>query len=114
MLYCRVVHCVLIVSLIYLMLIYLFFSYFFFSSRRRHTRSLCDWSSDVCSSDLRFHHGIPLQPLDNKCQSCHQQHSLHEPNVVQNRSCSVCHQEHKGAASMRAVEIGRASCRERV
>src|SRR5438034_7614840 len=26
--------------------------YFFFSSRRRHTRSLCDWSSDVCSSDL--------------------------------------------------------------
>src|SRR5438034_8633111 len=28
------------------------FSFFFFSSRRRHTRSLCDWSSDVCSSDL--------------------------------------------------------------
>src|SRR5260221_5496064 len=27
--------------------------FFFFSSRRRHTRSLCDWSSDVCSSDLR-------------------------------------------------------------
>src|SRR5690349_24372209 len=25
---------------------------FFFSSRRRHTRSLRDWSSDVCSSDL--------------------------------------------------------------
>src|SRR5438034_7353413 len=24
----------------------------FFSRRRRHTRSLCDWSSDVCSSDL--------------------------------------------------------------
>src|SRR5206468_7468364 len=28
------------------------FSYFFFSSRRRHTRSDRDWSSDVCSSDL--------------------------------------------------------------
>src|SRR5260221_14519895 len=28
-------------------------SLFFFSSRRRHTRSLCDWSSDVCSSDLK-------------------------------------------------------------
>src|SRR5438034_10892109 len=27
---------------------------FFFSSRRLHTRSLCDWSSDVCSSDLRM------------------------------------------------------------
>src|SRR6476661_8925909 len=27
--------------------------FFFFSSRRRHTRFKCDWSSDVCSSDLR-------------------------------------------------------------
>src|SRR5437762_4501420 len=26
--------------------------YFFFSSRRRHTRYIGDWSSDVCSSDL--------------------------------------------------------------
>src|SRR2546430_9383806 len=26
--------------------------FFFFSSRRRHTRFDCDWSSDVCSSDL--------------------------------------------------------------
>src|SRR5689334_24093359 len=32
------------------MLVLLFF--FFFSSRRRHTRWNCDWSSDVCSSDL--------------------------------------------------------------
>src|SRR5438034_10384132 len=30
----------------------MFIVFFFFSSRRRHTRSLCDWSSDVCSSDL--------------------------------------------------------------
>src|SRR5690625_5516529 len=28
--------------------------YFFFSSRRRHTRWPRDWSSDVCSSDLRL------------------------------------------------------------
>src|SRR5438105_14708739 len=42
---------------------------FFFSSRRRHTRSTRDWSSDVCSSDLaavvlsRFYHKIKhLQP----------------------------------------------------
>src|SRR5688572_32307380 len=28
------------------------FYFFFFSSRRRHTRFDCDWSSDVCSSDL--------------------------------------------------------------
>src|SRR2546427_4654593 len=32
-------------------LLYSFF-FFFFSSRRRHTRFDCDWSSDVCSSDL--------------------------------------------------------------
>src|SRR5437899_7218552 len=31
---------------------------FFFSSRRRHTRCLSDWSSDVCSSDLLLHHGL--------------------------------------------------------
>src|SRR5438094_6922483 len=29
---------------------------FFFSSRRRHTSSYGDWSSDVCSSDLRVRH----------------------------------------------------------
>src|SRR4029077_4961729 len=29
-----------------------FVFFFFFSSRRRHTRFKCDWSSDVCSSDL--------------------------------------------------------------
>src|SRR5438309_5805395 len=28
--------------------------FFFFSSRRRHTRWNCDWSSDVCSSDLTW------------------------------------------------------------
>src|SRR5688572_31469574 len=36
---------------------FLFF-YFFFSSRRRHTRFDCDWSSDVCSSDLPFANGL--------------------------------------------------------
>src|SRR6266478_10222069 len=30
--------------------------FFFFSSRRRHTRFDCDWSSDVCSSDLEQVH----------------------------------------------------------
>src|SRR5882762_11973204 len=30
---------------------------FFFSSRRRHTRFKCDWSSDVCSSDLEAEDG---------------------------------------------------------
>src|SRR3989344_6410581 len=30
----------------------------FFSSRRRHTRLTCDWSSDVCSSDLAVLRGL--------------------------------------------------------
>src|SRR3989475_7491551 len=34
------------------MLLCMFLGFFFFSSRRRHTRFDCDWSSDVCSSDL--------------------------------------------------------------
>src|SRR5271168_4968698 len=35
---------------------------FFFSSRRRHTRSYGDWSSDVCSSDLLQH--APIADAD--------------------------------------------------
>ena len=35
---------------------YLFIYLFFFSSRRRHTRYIGDWSSDVCSSDLASHY----------------------------------------------------------
>src|SRR5204862_1631429 len=42
------------VSLVFSFLfVILCFFFFFFSSRRRHTRSLRDWSSDVCSSDLK-------------------------------------------------------------
>src|SRR5690242_21266081 len=36
-------------------LLFVVFLFFFFSSRRRHTRLTCDWSSDVCSSDLARH-----------------------------------------------------------
>src|SRR5688572_2721233 len=36
---------------------------FFFSSRRRHTRFDCDWSSDVCSSDLDCCLTDPFRPL---------------------------------------------------
>src|SRR5438132_4939745 len=43
--------------------------YFFFSSRRRHTRSLCDWSSDVCSSDLGSD-AVSDWPLLNALLNC--------------------------------------------
>src|SRR2546430_11420833 len=41
---------------------------FFFSSRRRHTRFDCDWSSDVCSSDLEqaAQAGIARQIADQR------------------------------------------------
>src|SRR5262245_62228609 len=38
--------------IVFLWSFYVVLCYFFFSSRRRHTRCLSDWSSDVCSSDL--------------------------------------------------------------
>src|SRR5438874_2756397 len=43
---------------------------FFFSSRRRHTSSLRDWSSDVCSSDLVDGNALtwakPLRPPEKE------------------------------------------------
>src|SRR2546430_7347515 len=44
--------------------------YFFFSSRRRHTRFDCDWSSDVCSSDLQRYASIAPSAA----------HALHMPS----------------------------------
>src|SRR5262245_35059032 len=43
-------------------MLFYFLFFFFFSSRRRHTRCLSDWSSDVCSSDLKLvrHHLRPM------------------------------------------------------
>src|SRR2546422_11541746 len=41
----------------------LLLNFFFFSSRRRHTRCSRDWSSDVCSSDLRLYAGMTGQRI---------------------------------------------------
>src|SRR5258706_1020404 len=37
--------------------------FFFFPSRRRHTRLVSDWSSDVCSSDLPPRKGVVIHPV---------------------------------------------------
>src|SRR5688572_32733907 len=50
--------------------------FFFFSSRRRHTRFDCDWSSDVCSSDL----SLARVPATN---------ATTEPGILQLRIISV-------------------------
>src|SRR6267143_4195470 len=39
-------------------------SIFFFSSSRRHTRWICDWSSDVCSSDLGLVNFFSFEDVD--------------------------------------------------
>src|SRR2546427_2134590 len=44
--------------------------FFFFSSRRRHTRFDCDWSSDVCSSDLALRQRSRLVPAGSLAAEC--------------------------------------------
>src|SRR5699024_11695095 len=75
---------------------------FFFSSRRRHTRSKRDWSSDVCSSDL----DIPMQR-----QACREFAAARGWKIIKEFY-------EKGISGFKTPtadrrEIGRASCRER-
>src|SRR5699024_11479193 len=58
--------------------VHMCFIIFFFSSRRRHTRSKRDWSSDVCSSDLASPMvkycglaGMWCGPFDGDAVGCH-------------------------------------------
>src|SRR5438034_9275719 len=87
--------------------------YFFFSSRRRHTRSLCDWSSDVCSSDLWVTDlaDIPSKyGVSNVYADVGQlfaQTTIADPRV----SAAMMGMLIRGLG---ADQIGRASCRERV
>src|SRR2546430_8174708 len=50
---------------------------FFFSSRRRHTRFDCDWSSDVCSSDLFVAGG-----MENSSATTNTSSSLNHPKIA--------------------------------
>src|SRR5437016_6359597 len=44
--------------------------FFFFSSRRRHTRLVSDWSSDVCSSDLCLESVFFAKKTDSRQSTC--------------------------------------------
>src|SRR5256886_3760275 len=68
-------HCFFYCSLFLLICLSYFLFFFFFSSRRRHTRFDCDWSSDVCSSDL-----LPVQGSRAGVQAGH---SLHRQGQLQ-------------------------------
>src|SRR6266481_7377345 len=57
------------------------FFFFFFSSRRRHTRWNCDWSSDVCSSDLiSVPKGTPPEIIDILNRAVNE--ALKDPKLV--------------------------------
>src|SRR2546430_7666599 len=91
-----------------------YFAFFFFSSRRRHTRFDCDWSSDVCSSDLAARSKIVLVSLGEDISLLLCIVSI----VVCMTGCGCVllslPQNGKDTLMTSAEQIGRASCRERV
>src|SRR2546430_6999915 len=95
--------------LVYILIFFIFF--FFFSSRRRHTRFDCDWSSDVCSSDLQPPRGEQTRLERDPGPHCTVRGAepvglsgTREPSGLASGVVAGTHQ----------CEIGRASCRERV
>src|SRR5256886_11530652 len=94
----------------------------FLSSRRRHTRSDCDWSSDVCSSDLKHIQILPYAVgTGTYRQPTVRGNPFETPSAYQR---SVGADLKYGVSSSQTldatvnpdfgqVEIGRASCRER-
>src|SRR5437879_10270453 len=106
--------------------------HFFFSSRRRHTRYIGDWSSDVCSSDLssscRAATGSPppergppspLRPSGTPAGSLEQRLDLAEQRVLLHLQPDPPARARQLALELHAPvlaalgEIGRASCTRR-
>src|SRR5207249_6264882 len=94
---------------------------FFFSSRRRHTRSKRDWSSDVCSSDLRIaahlaNAGLPVVLLDIPTEGGARSAIAAQALDALKKSKPAAFYDPAYAARVTVgnFEIGRASCREGV
>src|SRR3712207_6921064 len=88
--------------------------FFFFSSRRRHTRYWRDWSSDVCSSDLRAttHRWLPAGDEPLRTYVIEANSHIAPPKRYLSRYGQLL--EHAPYCERDLREIGRASCRERV
>src|SRR5256886_8335659 len=87
--------------------------FFFFSSRRRHTRFDCDWSSDVCSSDLyEIQVEYEAPGTDDKYHGMGSIYGFLAPSVELPGKPGEW--ESYDATLVGRYEIGRASCRERV
>src|SRR5256885_4410777 len=88
---------------------------FFFSSRRRHTRLQGDWSSDVCSSDLRDGTTFALaRRLDQRGVPVMFVSAARKIDIPTELSAAPLLPKPYRAAEVKAAKIGRASCRERV
>src|SRR5690606_41156834 len=91
--------------------------FFFFSSRRRHTRFSRDWSSDVCSSDLRSSSGHAAIAFGFTWRR-HRKYSAIRSAVTRRKSCTIqsppCSRSRIQLPPRSTPKIGRASCRERV
>src|SRR3546814_17916852 len=80
--------------------------FFFFKQRTAYEMRISDWSSDVCSSDLRLHgEGIATRLVIHVVQQLVGQHIAVDITRI------GCRHHRLGVAQH---EIGRASCRERV
>src|SRR5437763_14444209 len=77
------------------------FFIFFFSSRRRHTRYIGDWSSDVCSSDLPRRSGDEPSRAETAAEET--------PGAAAPGEASAA----EAGRLAEGGQIGRASCRER-
>src|SRR5256886_11380793 len=88
--------------------------FFFFSSRRRHTRFDCDWSSDVCSSDLQKILSFLISCLQSTIPSRQWQQPRKPYQTNGGRTRVLPSDLQSFFVRARLVEIGRASCRERV
>src|SRR2546430_3074501 len=89
-------------------------SLFFFSSRRRHTRFDCDWSSDVCSSDLWAARPALSAVARVPGWRGHQRQGHHNRPDGQRRDLEEAGSVSEKDCQRGGQQIGRASCRERV
>src|SRR3546814_13613476 len=82
------------------------YMFFFFKQKTAYEMRISDWSSDVCSSDLLDHRG--LRPFANLVLNRY----LQQRDEV--AALALLPLFLSARAAVRAQEIGRASCRERV
>src|SRR5256886_9010308 len=94
--------------------VFCFSFFFFFSSRRRHTRFDCDWSSDVCSSDLCLPIRLLYRPSCSR--DCRPIHRRVAPRRIQLQahpaSFAVASSVRMGAARSEERRVGK-ECRSR-